>query len=85
MNSTANFEPARLPAQHTSISITSAGRAAAGARSVLFPVQPAYELPVQPEAQRWLVTGLWMEEGVGICGGYEKASVMRRVVVKNAK
>jgi AAA domain len=37
-----------------------------------FPVQPAHQLPVQPEAQRWLVTDLWMEEGVGIVGGEPK-------------
>jgi hypothetical protein len=36
------------------------------------PVQRAYELPLRAEAQRWLVTGLWLEEAVGIVGGEPK-------------
>jgi hypothetical protein len=40
--------------------------------ALCFPVQPAHQLPVQTEAQRWLVTDLWMEEGVGIVGGEPK-------------
>jgi AAA domain len=38
----------------------------------LLPVQPAYELPVRSEAQRWLVTGLWLEQAVGIIGAEPK-------------
>jgi hypothetical protein len=36
------------------------------------PVQLAHRLPLQAEAQRWLVTGLWLEEAVGIVGGEPK-------------
>ena len=36
------------------------------------PVLPAYELPVCCEAQRWLVTGLWLEQAVGIIGAEPK-------------
>ena len=32
----------------------------------LLPFQTAYELPVRSEAQRWLVTGRWLEQAVGI-------------------
>jgi hypothetical protein len=38
----------------------------------LLPVQPAHQLPVRPEAQRWLVMGLWLEEAVGVLGGEPK-------------
>ena len=38
----------------------------------LFPVQPAHQLPVRTEAQRWLVTGLWLEQAVGMLGGEPK-------------
>ena len=38
----------------------------------LLPVQPAYQLPVRTEAQRWLVTGLWLEQAVGVLGGEPK-------------
>lgn len=38
----------------------------------LLPVRPAHQLPVRPEAQRWLVTGLWLEEAVGVLGGEPK-------------
>jgi hypothetical protein len=38
----------------------------------LLPVQPAYDLPVRCEAQRWLVTGLWLEQAVGIIGAEPK-------------
>ena len=36
------------------------------------PVEPAWRLAAQPEAQRWLVTGLWSHEAVGIVGGEPK-------------
>lgn len=36
------------------------------------PVLPACELPVCCEAQRWLVTGLWLEQAVGIIGAEPK-------------
>lgn len=38
----------------------------------LLPVQPAHQLPVRTEAQRWLVTGLWLEQAVGMLGGEPK-------------
>ncbi len=38
----------------------------------LLPVQPAHRLLDRPEHQRWLVTGLWSEEAVGIIGGEPK-------------
>jgi hypothetical protein len=36
------------------------------------PVLPAHRLPLRAEAQRWLVTDLWLEEAVGIVGGEPK-------------
>jgi RecA-family ATPase len=36
------------------------------------PVLPAHRLPVRPETQRWLVTGLWQDEAVGVLGGEPK-------------
>jgi hypothetical protein len=45
----------------------------------LFPVQAAHQLPVRPEAQRWLVMGLWLQEAVGVLGGNEKESLMERI------
>lgn len=36
------------------------------------PVQPAHQLPVRTEAQRWLVTDLWLDDGVGLIGGEPK-------------
>lgn len=36
------------------------------------PVQPAHQLPVHTEAQRWLVTDLWLENAVGLIGGEPK-------------
>ncbi|MGO9361367.1 MAG: AAA family ATPase [Xanthobacteraceae bacterium] len=36
------------------------------------PVQPAHLLVDRPVEQRWLVTGLWSEEAVGIIGGEPK-------------
>jgi hypothetical protein len=44
----------------------------------LLPIQPAYQLPARSEAQRWLVTGLWLEQAVGVLGGNEKESLMER-------
>jgi hypothetical protein len=38
----------------------------------LLPVQPAHQLPVRTAAQRWLVTGLWLEQAVGIIGAEPK-------------
>lgn len=38
----------------------------------LLPVEPAHRLAERPEEQRWLVTGLWSEEAVGIIGGEPK-------------
>jgi len=38
----------------------------------VLPVQPAHRLPLRAEAQRWLVTDLWLEEAVGIVGGEPK-------------
>jgi len=38
----------------------------------LLPIQPAYQLPARSEAQRWLVTGLWLEQAVGVLGGEPK-------------
>ena len=40
------------------------------------PVEQAYRLADRPEEQRWLVTGLWSELGVGLVGGYQKQSIM---------
>lgn len=36
------------------------------------PVQPAHQLPVREEAQRWLVRDLWLDDAVGIVGGEPK-------------
>jgi hypothetical protein len=36
------------------------------------PVELAYHLAARAEAQRWLVTGLWSEEAVGLVGGEPK-------------
>jgi AAA domain len=38
----------------------------------LLPVEPAHRLAERAEEQRWLVTGLWSEEAVGIIGGEPK-------------
>jgi hypothetical protein len=38
----------------------------------LLPIQPAHQLPARSEAQRWLVTGLWLEQAVGMLGGEPK-------------
>jgi hypothetical protein len=38
----------------------------------LLPVEPAYRLAERAEEHRWLVTGLWSEEAVGIIGGEPK-------------
>jgi hypothetical protein len=38
----------------------------------LLPVEPAWRLAVQPDENRWLVTGLWAEQAVGIVGGEPK-------------
>ena len=36
------------------------------------PVEPAWRLTARPEEHRWLVTGLWAEQAVGIVGGEPK-------------
>jgi hypothetical protein len=36
------------------------------------PVEQAYRLADCAEEQRWLVTGLWSEQAVGIVGGNQK-------------
>jgi hypothetical protein len=36
------------------------------------PVQMAHQLPTQPDEQRWLVTDLWLDLAVGLCGGEPK-------------
>src|SRR6202453_190922 len=38
----------------------------------LLPVEPAYRLAERSEEHRWLVTGLWSEQAVGIIGGEPK-------------
>jgi len=38
----------------------------------LLPVEPAHSLAARAEERRWLVTGLWAEEAVGIVGGEPK-------------
>ena len=38
----------------------------------LLPVEPAWSLADRAEDQRWLVTGLWSEQAVGIIGGEPK-------------
>ncbi len=38
----------------------------------LLPIQPAHRLATRAEERRWLVTGLWAEEAVGIVGGEPK-------------
>jgi len=38
----------------------------------LLPLQPAHRLAHRAEERRWLVTGLWAEEAVGIVGGEPK-------------
>jgi AAA domain len=36
------------------------------------PVEPAWRLAARPDESRWLVTGLWAEQAVGIVGGEPK-------------
>ncbi len=38
----------------------------------LLPVEPAYRLAERTQESRWLVTGLWSEQAVGIIGGEPK-------------
>ena len=38
----------------------------------LLPVEPAHRLAARAEEHRWLVTGVWAEEAVGIVGGEPK-------------
>jgi len=38
----------------------------------LLPFQPAHSLTALPAAQRWLIDGLWADQGVGIVGGEPK-------------
>ena len=39
----------------------------------LLPVVPAHRLAARPPQHRWLVTGLWAEQAVGIVGGEPKS------------
>ena len=38
----------------------------------LLPFQPAHSLKALPATQRWLIDGLWADQGVGIVGGEPK-------------
>lgn len=38
----------------------------------LLPVEPAHALPTCPDEKRWLIDGLWADQGVGIVGGEPK-------------
>jgi hypothetical protein len=38
----------------------------------LLPFQPAHSLTALPATQRWLIDGLWADQGVGIVGGEPK-------------
>lgn len=38
----------------------------------MLPFEPAWRLAARPEESRWLVTGLWAEQAVGIVGGEPK-------------
>ncbi len=38
----------------------------------ILPFEPAWRLAARPEENRWLVTGLWAEQAVGIIGGEPK-------------
>jgi general secretion pathway protein A len=38
----------------------------------MLPVEPAHRLAARAEERRWLITGLWSEEAVGIVGGEPK-------------
>jgi len=38
----------------------------------LLPVEPAWRLAERAQEHRWLVTGLWAEQAVGIVGGEPK-------------
>lgn len=40
--------------------------------STPLPVKAAHELPAREADQRWLVSGLWLEEAVGLIGGEPK-------------
>lgn len=40
--------------------------------TVTLPFEPAWRLAVRPEDSRWLITGLWAEQAVGIVGGEPK-------------
>lgn len=40
--------------------------------SAQLPTKPAHELADRPEAERWLIDGLWSAEAVGIIGGEPK-------------
>lgn len=40
----------------------------------VFPTSRAYELPVLPEQQRWLIKDLWADEAVGVIGGEPKSN-----------
>ena len=48
------------------------GRGTAAVNATTLPVEPAWRLAQRPAEQRWLVTGLWSEQAVGIVGGEPK-------------
>ncbi len=47
-------------------------RGTAAVSADTLPVEPAWRLSARPDEQRWLVTGLWAEQAVGIVGGEPK-------------
>ena len=49
-----------------------AGQDGKAAEPTLLPVDPAWRLAERSEEHRWLVTGLWSEQAVGIVGGEPK-------------
>lgn len=40
--------------------------------ALTLPFEPAWRLATRPEANRWLITGLWADQAVGIVGGEPK-------------
>jgi hypothetical protein len=50
----------------------------------LLPVEPAYRLAERSEEHRWLVTGLWSEQAVGIVGVAGGVPCLRRFAVPRA-
>jgi hypothetical protein len=46
------------------------------------PVTPAHRLAERAEQQRWLVSGLWSEQAVGIIGGETSCWRVRAMVAR---